>query len=146
MMKFIGVIFFALCLLGCRTEISPLVAGSVIDGGLFLGKYTINPLDKPPKSWSLSKNQLEKMDAWIRLHQQDWQMALASPPPPSYSILLTHKDGSRSQINLYSLNENWQHAIHISVFDRDGNFISGGEMSIASAEISSLMQLLSEVG
>jgi len=124
-------------------KIAPLVSGEVVNDGIFKGNFIVLEKDKIPESWSLSKGQLEKLSAWLKLHQSGWDMILASPPPPSYSVLLSHSDGSNSQINLFSLNESWSHAVHISVF-KSGKCVFGGSLHLSSGEIASLKSLLSE--
>ena len=122
MRKIATLLLCTLSLLGCRPEFAPLVSGTVVDGGVFLGGKTILRKDEPTLSWPLSQGQLEELSSWLKLHHSEWQMILASPLPPSYSIVLTHSDGAHTQIDLFSYNESWQHAVYIYAYDPKGKF------------------------
>jgi len=115
-----------------------------VDGGVFLGGKTILRKDEPTLSWPLSQGQLEELSSWLKLHHSEWQMILASPLPPSYSVVLTHSDGAHTQIDLFSYNESWQHAVYIYAYDPKGKFIFGGALSLPSQDIANLKQLLSK--
>jgi hypothetical protein len=144
MRKSIAAFLCTLCLLGCLPEFSPLVSGTVCDGGVFLGGKTLVREDKPFKSWSLSQRQLKELSSWLKLHHSEWSVNIGtSPPPPSYSILLTHSDGAHTQIDLFSINESWQHAIFIYSYDRSGKLLFGGKLRLPNQEIINLKELLS---
>lgn len=144
MRKYLTVLFVAICIFGCRQEMSPLVSGMVIDGGLFPKQSTVVEKDKTARPWALSNMQLDKLSSWLKSHQSDWQMVLTSPPLPSYSVLLVHSKGEHTQLDLFSINESWKHAIHIHSNDKEGKIIFGGTYSFSSEEIVSLKQLLAE--
>ena len=133
----------ALCLLGCRPQFAPLVSGTVTDGGVVLGKAVAHE-GEPSRTWSLSQRQLEGLSSWLKLHRSEWRTILASPPLPSYSIQLIHSDGAYTQIDLFSVNESWQHTAHVYSYDRNGKFIFGGSMNLQSQDTSSLKLLLSK--
>jgi hypothetical protein len=152
------IIFIALALgvllalaLGSRSifavhqEWPPLVSGVVFDGGLYLGQFTRKLENgQPAKSWPLSEVQLQKLYSWLQSHKSGWTMVVATPPPPSFSILLVHSDGTRTQLDLYSQNESWQRAIGFIRFDGDGHFLRRGQMSRTADEVSHLKALLSD--
>ena len=71
-------------------------------------------------------------------------MVLATPPPPSSSVLLTHSDGALTEVDLYSMNESWQRVIGMRRFDREGTFFFGGQMRPPVDEITALKALLTE--
>ena len=122
--------------------VGPLVAGTVFDTGLLLGRLVPgnNGPTKTPRE--LSGPQLRELYSWIDTHQSKLHMILASPPPPSSSVVLTDTRGRRVQLDLYSVNESWKHAVQISVRDVSGKFVYGGEMSLPSADISALKEVL----
>jgi len=145
------IITFLICLVSlfaCSPkfpQMGPLTAGAVIDGGLFLGKYTVKS-GSPPEAWRLSKMQLERLDSWLQSHRGDWTTILASPPLPSYSARISDTAGTEAQIDLFSLNESWKHAMHIYVWDKHGKFVFGGAMSMTAEDVAGFKRLLSKEG
>jgi hypothetical protein len=148
MRKMIVALVGGLMLFGCQPdqpEITRPVAGTVIDGGLFLGEFAGHvESGKTARSWPLSATQLEQIYYWLQRHQSDWGTVLASPPPPSYSVVLMHLDGSQTQIDLYAANENWRHAVGIFRSDSEGRFLFRGQTILQSQDVLSLRSLLSE--
>lgn len=128
-------------LVGCR-EISPFVSGTVIDGGLFLGQFTVVEKGKKTVTWDLTREQLDQLFTWLQSYPSRWQMVLISPPAPSYSIVLRHNDGSRTELDLFSLNESWSSTIHLSMWDGKGKFIDGGLGRFSTEEIKNLKNMM----
>jgi hypothetical protein len=128
-------------LVGCQEKTSPIVSGAVLDGGIFLGQYTVERPGQQPKTWALTQKQLEQISLWLHERESGWRMILASPLPPSFSIVLKHADGSRTQMDLFSVNENWQHVIIMKNTDSGKN----GIRNISTQERDSLLQLVKEM-
>lgn len=137
-------VLLSFAIAGCKSDVAPLASGTVVDGGLLLGQYTLAEKGKKPKSWSLSSQQLQKLTLWLKSHQDGWQMILATPPPPSYSVLLIHTDSMRSQLDLYSINESWQRAIRWTSWDRDGKWLDSGMQQLSGKDIADLKQVLAD--
>jgi hypothetical protein len=97
-------IALVLLLGGC--QLSPVISGVAIDQGLFVDGLH-------PKTWTLKEQQLEQLAVWLKEHDSAWSHLLVTPPPPTFLILLNHADGSPSSIQLFSANENWEHALVI---------------------------------
>jgi len=125
--------------------LAPLISGLALDGGLVLGQWAGDiGEEQTPKSWPLKENQLKQLHSWLHSHRSHWKMVLATPPLPSFSILLNQSDGVQRQIDFYSKNESWQHVIGMSVWDREGTFLFGGQMWQPIEEITMLKTLLIE--
>lgn len=131
-------ILVLLGLSGCHETLAPATSGGVVDGGLFLGRYTLKDPAKQPKSWPLSQDQLSRVSAWLEEHQHSFGMLLASPPPPSFSIVINRADGSRTQIDLFSINENWQKAIVV----RNSDPAKNGILHVSEQERDALLNLV----
>jgi hypothetical protein len=138
--RFALLIFAVFGLFGCREDLSPIVASTVIDDGLFLGKYTVEQKDKQPKVWQLSDDQLRQMTSWFKDNKSGWGLILASPPPPSFSILFKHEDGSWSQLDLFSFNESWKQVV---IF-RASNPKNNGIKSLTPQGRNALLQLVAQ--
>ena len=130
-------LLFALCfiflLASCRQEMAPIEKGAVVEGGALS-----NMVAKGSRTWQLSKSQLEQCARWLKSHESGWHMVVASPPFPSYSVLLIHTDGSRTQIDMFSVNESWRKTVHVFSSDKNGKFIFGGMQQVAEQELNSL--------
>ena len=149
MRKIILLLVCSLYLFGCHSTMSAPEMTAIVSGRVdvidrhYIGKDNVRE-DKALGSWQLSNGQLGKLYIWLKLHQSDWGVNVVSSPAPSYSIFLVHSDGSHSQINLFSMNESWQHAVHIDVTDKSGKYVFMGALSLSSDDIFSLKKLLSE--
>jgi len=55
---------------------------------------------------------------------------------------LAHVDGSRTEIDLFSVNENWQHTIHFRGCDGKGKLVYGAMAKFSTEEIRILTELL----
>ncbi|MFZ6645199.1 hypothetical protein ACO0LO_05750 [Undibacterium sp. TJN25] len=132
-----------LILAGCVDGMAPITKGTVIDDGLFLGKYTVVQKETQGHTWPLSAGQLEKLSAWLKFHASGWHPVLVSPPPPSYSVILFHSNNVRTQIDLYSINESWRHAIRMTHWDATGKFLGSEIENLPSKDIDNLKQQLS---
>jgi len=141
MRRVVLLLFLLIGLLGCHEEISPIVSGGVVDGGLLLGQYVLKRPEQQVKSWALTQKQLDQVSLWLQEHRSGWRMILESPPPPSFSIVLKHANGTRTQIDLFSINENWQHVIIINNTDTAKN----GIKRISTQERDALLQLVREI-
>lgn len=71
-------------------------------------------------------------------------MVVASPPFPSYSVLLIYADGSRTQMDMFSVNESWRKTVHVFSSDKNGKFIFGGMQQVAEPELDSLKASLAQ--
>lgn len=136
-------LLLALCcifsLTSCRQDMAPIENGVVVNGGA-LG----NMVAKGSRSWPLSKPQLEQCAAWLKSRESGWHMVVASPPFPSYSVLLVHTDGSRTQVDMFSVNESWRKTVHVFNSDKNGKFIFGGMQQIAEPELETLKNALTQ--
>ena len=127
-------------LLGCREEDSPVVSGKVVDGGLFLGRYIVERREQQPKAWTLTQEQLRQVSLWLHEHRSGWRLLVVSPPPPAFSIVLKHANGTHTQVDLFSANENWQRAIIVSASDPSNT----GIQYLSTQELNALRQLVKE--
>lgn len=118
---------------------APIENGVVVDGGA-LG----NMVAKGSHSWPLSKPQLQQCAAWLKSRESGWHMVVASPPFPSYSVLLVHTDGSRTQVDMFSVNESWRKTVHVFSRDKNGKFIFGGMQQVAKPELDTLKAALTQ--
>lgn len=144
-MRFAGVLVSALSLVGCDsqapTPVLP-VRGMVLDGGLFLGEFTLRKDDEPSREWQLSESQLNELHAWMKAHRADLRMVVATPPPPSFSVVTFDADGNRTQIDLFSANESWKRAVYVVVTRDRGRSDYVGQMSLAPKDVASLRHML----
>lgn len=122
--------------------VEPFVTGTVYDTGRVLGRSIAGSGGVLGNSRELSETQLQKLYSWFNAHKSNLHMILASPPPPSGSVLLFDRTGGQTQLDLYSLNESWRHAIQIKTWDGQGKFLYGGEMSLPSADMTALREML----
>lgn len=118
------------------------VAGTVFGTGLMLGKFIVDGGGNHDAPRQLSKSQLADLSAWIDVHRSAFGWILASPPPPSYSVVFTDNDSRHIQLDLYSVNESWSHAVGMRIWDKSGKFIYGGQMSASDADLASLKDML----
>lgn len=100
-------------LVGCFEKPSPIVSGEVVDGGRF-GQFIVGKPGRQSKSWQLTTEQLHQTEVWLKKNQSGMAINFASTPMPTFSIVLKHVDGSLTQLDLYSANESWQHAITVT--------------------------------
>jgi hypothetical protein len=129
------------CLAGCR-EVSPIVSGTVIDGGLFLKQFTVVHGDKNSETWELTPLQVEKLAGWLQGRESRWHMNFASRLPPSYSVVVAHADGSRSQLDLFAKDGIWDETMNMYQYDNNGTFLFGGTQTISADEIEALKKML----
>jgi hypothetical protein len=108
-------------LLGCHDDIPPAVSGNVVDGGLFLGQLIANRPGYQADEWELKKTQIEQLNLWLQSHHGDWERILASPPPPSLSVMLTHSDGTHSRVDLFDINESWKNVLVVHAASAENN-------------------------
>ena len=125
--------------IGCRDE-SPIVSGQAFDGGLFLGQYTVVEPGRTSKNWTLSRGQIEILNTWLKEHHSGWGMILATPPPPSFSVVAKQANGKSSRIDFFS-NQNWDGTIVIHAEDPADNRMA----SFSAADVKYLRQQLGEV-
>lgn len=118
---------------------APIEMGAVVDGGALS-----NMVAKDSSTWRLSRYQLEQCGTWLKSHESGWHMVVTSPPFPSYSVLLTHTDGSRTQIDMFSVNESWRNTVHVFRSDKNGKFIFGGMQKVSEQELNSLKTSLAQ--
>lgn len=111
MRKIVTLLLLSMLLAGCREDIPPVVAGSVVDGGLFLGEFVLHRKGRTPARWDLDRVQLEALNAWLQHHRDGWEMVVASPPPPGLSIVMTHPDGTHSRMDFFDMNDYWRHTV-----------------------------------
>ena len=123
-------------------HVEPFVTGTVYDTGLMLGRSNVSSGGATEAPLQLSRPQLRELDSWIDAHQSKLHMILASPPPPSCSVLLSDADERRIQLDLYSVNESWRHAVQIRISDKSGKFVYGGEMTLPSTDTATLREIL----
>lgn len=133
-MRYFYLIIFVIVsvLAGCEQDFSPLVAVEVTDQGL----TTALP---HTRTWRLNQVQLKALERWLYEHNSEVGVLLVSPPSPSQVILLTHANGSRSSLDLFSADKGWEHIVIIS---------SSGKSrvkNITPAERETLFQLLKEM-
>jgi hypothetical protein len=117
------IILLTAALLGCREDIPPIVSGNVVDGGLFMGTFVLARTGHPAKEWELTKPQIDQVNLWLQSHRDGWQTIVASPPPPSFSILLIHADKTQSRVDLFDINNNWREAMVIHAANASNNGI-----------------------
>lgn len=140
MRQYILLILLLISLGGCLEKPSPIVSGGVVDGGLFLGQFVVEQPGHKPKSWMLTTEQLQQMSLWLQENQSGWGWNVGSPPP-SFSIVLKHANGTSTQIDLFSTNESWQHAIGIKNSDNSKN----GIKNVSTQEREALLKIVKEV-
>ena len=128
-------------LAGCFEKPSPIVSGAVVDGGLFLGQFIVNQPGHKPNSWMLTSEQLQQISIWLQKNQSGWGMNLASAPPPSFTIVLRRANGTSTQIDLFSVNESWQHVIIIKNSDNSKN----GIKNVSTQEREVLLKIVKEM-
>jgi hypothetical protein len=141
MRNLLVLLFFSLCLIGCVHELPILSSGTVSELRLPPNEVSIR---RNSKSWTLSKSQLEKLSLWLKYHESEWGIITATPPGPSYSILLTHSDGSHTGMELFSVNESWKHAVHIDHSDPTGKPAYSGGLNLSTEDMSRFKQILSD--
>ena len=130
-------------LASCTPDAPVLVRGTVIDAGLIAGEFTRRQ-EGTERIWRLSGRQLDEMHAWMGSHYPDLHMSLATPPLPSFSVVTFDATENRTQIDLFSVNESWRHAVQAVVARRDGRLIYGGQLSLAPEDIASLRRMLAD--
>lgn len=118
---------------------APIEKGAVVSGGALS-----NMVARGSRTWPLSKSQLEQCATWLKSHESGWQMVVASPPFPSYSVLLIHADGSRTQIDMFSVNESWRKTVHVFSSNKNGEFIFSGMQQVSEQELNSLKTSLAQ--
>lgn len=134
-MRHIYLIVLVICTLlaGCDDEFSPLVAVEISDLG-------INSALPQPKKWKLSAGQLKPLERWLGEHDSEGGMLLVTPPVPSLVMLLTHANGSRSTLGLFSSAQGrWENAVLVGSLNKSR--IKG----ISAAEREMLLQLMQEI-
>jgi hypothetical protein len=139
MKKLVITLFLIAGLLGCQEKISPIVSGTVVDGGIFFGRYVTAPEQKP-KTWVLNQKQLAQLSIWLQDHKSGFRKILESPPPPSFSIVLNQADGTRTQIDLFLTTLGWQNAVVI----RDTDPSQNGIGNITDLDLHALTQIVKE--
>jgi hypothetical protein len=139
MKKLVIILFLIAGLLGCQEKISPIVSGTVFDGGVFFGRYVIAPGQKP-KTRVLNQKQLAQLSLWLQEQKSGFRTIVESPPPPSFSIVLKHANGSHTQIDLFLTTLGWQDSVVIWNTDPSKK----GIRNISAQELHALIQLVKE--
>jgi len=125
-------------LTACRGDMPPVVAANVVDGGLFMGEFVLKRDGRSPEEWSLNSSQLGRLNAWLQHHRDGWEMMVASPPPPSLSIVLTHSDGTRSRVDFFDMNDNWRHMVVVHASSASDN----GIIKLSAPEVEELFAII----
>lgn len=75
---------------------------------------------------------------WLKESQADWGKVVVPPPTPVSSILITHSDGARTYIQLYTGRPGWDKMLTISSYDKDRNLKFNGIQEFSESEIAPL--------
>jgi hypothetical protein len=123
-----------------RIGFTPAVSGGVVDSGLLAGEFVIKAEGRQTQTWHLNERQMKEVVKWIDNHRSNMSALLSSPPPPSFSIVLNHEDHSRTQVDLFDVNENWRHVVVVHRTDPSEN----GTMEISTEDRTYLLDLVKQ--
>lgn len=123
-------------------SLAPFASGTVYGSGLAFGKFRANGTVIAGKSWQLSKDQLAALNSWVGKLLLRLSMTVGSSPLPSYSVILSDARGQRIQIDLYTANERWRHALQFRAWDNGGRFKYAVDTVGSDAELAALKELL----
>lgn len=68
----------------------------------------------------LSSQQLAGCVEWLKDEQKSWGKLRASSPSPVQILALSHSDGARSYVELYTGRAGWRGVLLLRSYDKDG--------------------------
>lgn len=123
---------FAAFLAGCKTEISPLVAGEV-------------QVSSTGERITLNQAQLKALEGWLEKSLSNWGRCFYTPPGASISISLRHADGTQSTLSLLKFSAS-QNQITLRASHLNGSNLSEQPCAVQSFPETEINSLLSIVG
>jgi hypothetical protein len=86
----------------------------------------------------LSENQLNRLEAWLRLHQKGWRRNIIPPVKLSYMVQVEHSDGTQMFVHFF-LRE--QFNVYFSKHTQEKRF-DAGWLSLPVEEVDDLVGML----
>lgn len=117
----------ALAVYGCATVVptmAPIVRGEVLEPGG--GRKMLND------------QQLAECRSWLKASQKDWGRVRSLPPDPVSTLSITHSDGARTYVQMYTGRPGWDDRLMIRSYDKNGTLQFSGTEGFSDTELAGL--------